>query len=53
MEQEENFTVDEQLNAFFRDLLSKQEPLGKEFAQVLDDNYWVLLVRTPKNNQDA
>lgn len=40
------FELDEEICAFFVDLVSKQEPLGDEFAKVLHDNLWDLLVLT-------
>ena len=33
-----------ELEVIFRELAVKQEPLGKDFEKVLNDNYWDLLV---------
>ena len=38
--------TDVRIVEFFAELALKQEPLGKEFEQVLHDNLWDLLVRT-------
>lgn len=43
----------EPIAAFYVKLLSKQEPLGKEFEQVLQDNFWELLVTTPNATEKA
>lgn len=40
------FSFEESVASFYAKLLSKQEPLGKEFEQVLHDNLWDLLVTT-------
>ena len=40
MEDEEFVEV---IQDFYQELLSKQEPLGEEFQQVLVDNWWELL----------
>lgn len=37
---------DETLRRFAADLASKQEPLGKEFSEVLYENLWDLYVRS-------
>ena len=37
---------EENVAAFYAKLLKEQEPLGKEFEQVLHDNFWDLLIRT-------
>jgi hypothetical protein len=37
---------EEEVNSFYAKLLSKQEPLGKEFEQILHDNLWDLLITT-------
>lgn len=34
------------MTAFYASLLEKQEPLGKEFEDVLDENRWNLYVRS-------
>jgi hypothetical protein len=34
------------ITAFYSTLLAKQQPLGKEFEQVLYDNLWDLYVRS-------
>jgi hypothetical protein len=38
--------LEETVMAFYQQLLEKQEPLGKEFEQVLYENIWDLLVET-------
>lgn len=43
-ELEDKFLLD-----FFNNLAAQQEPLGPEFQQVLDDNYWDLITT---NNKD-
>ncbi len=47
IQQEKTPTVEEQIDIFFQELLSRQEPLGEEFARVLNENFWSLIVRTP------
>jgi hypothetical protein len=44
----ENLSVsfEESIASFYAQLLTMQEPLGKEFEQVLYDNLWDLIVRT-------
>ncbi len=39
-------TFEETLTSFYTMLLTVQEPLGKEFEEVLYDNLWDLIVRT-------
>jgi hypothetical protein len=34
------------LMEFYKNLLEQQKPLGKEFEQILNDNFWELLVET-------
>ncbi len=41
-----DLSFEDKLASFYAQLLAKQEPLGKEFEQVLFDNLWDLLVRT-------
>ena len=41
-------TFTETLACFYARLAAQQEPLGQEFAQVLSDDLWDLLVRDPK-----
>jgi hypothetical protein len=40
------FNFEGSIASFYAQLLSKQQPLGKEFEQVLHDNLWDLLVST-------
>lgn len=37
---------EEKVTMFFAELLGMQEPLGKEFEEVLYDNLWDLLIHT-------
>ena len=37
---------EESMTAFYASLLEKQEPLGKEFEDVLEENRWNLYVRS-------
>lgn len=37
---------EQSMTAFYASLLEKQEPLGKEFEDVLDENRWDLYVRS-------
>lgn len=37
---------DEAVTSFYAEFLAAQEPLGKEFEEVLYDNLWDLIVRT-------
>lgn len=39
-------SFEETIASFYAKFLSTQEPLGKEFEQVLYDNLWDLIVRT-------
>ena len=41
-----SINFEETLSSFYAKLLTMQEPLGKEFEQVLYDNLWDLVVRT-------
>jgi hypothetical protein len=41
-----SISFEETITSFYAQFLTKQEPLGKEFEQVLYDNLWDLLVRT-------
>jgi hypothetical protein len=41
-----SFAFEENVTSFYAKLLGMQEPLGKEFEEVLYDNLWDLLVRT-------
>ncbi len=41
-----SFGFEETVAAFYAQLLSKQEPLGREFEEILYDNLWDLLVHT-------
>ena len=45
-QQSSEFIFEETMASFYANLLSKQEPLGKEFEKVLHDNLWDLLVTT-------
>jgi hypothetical protein len=40
------FNFEENVASFYAQLLAIQEPLGKEFEEVLYDNLWDLLVHT-------
>jgi hypothetical protein len=42
----EDSTVERDIALFFQELLAQQEPLGEEFARVLDDNFWSLIIRS-------
>jgi len=39
-------SFEETVASFYEQFLTMQEPLGKEFEQVLHDNLWNLIVRT-------
>jgi len=39
-------TLEELVILFYTELLLNQEALGKEFQEVLDNNFWELLVTT-------
>ena len=39
-------SFEENMTSFYVNLLAMQEPLGKEFEQVLCDNFYDLIVRT-------
>ncbi|MEN6349283.1 MAG: hypothetical protein ABFD08_07815 [Syntrophomonas sp.] len=41
-----SLNFEEDVASFYAQLLATQEPLGKEFEQVLYDNLWDLLVHT-------
>jgi hypothetical protein len=41
-----SFMFEEKVTSLYAQLLQLQEPLGKEFEQVLYDNLWDLLVHT-------
>jgi hypothetical protein len=41
-----SLSFEEAVTSFYANLLANQEPLGKEFEQVLYDNLWDLLVST-------
>lgn len=41
-----SFGFEETVASFYERFLAMQEPLGKEFEQVLYDNLWNLIVRT-------
>jgi len=41
-----SFSFEETVASFYEQFLVMQEPLGKEFEQVLYDNLWSLIVRT-------
>jgi hypothetical protein len=43
-ELEDKFLLD-----FFNNLASQQEPLGSEFEQVLQDNYWDIIRESNKD----
>jgi len=45
-EEDSSLSFEEAVASFYAQLLSKQEPLGREFEQVLYDNLDALLVRT-------
>lgn len=42
----QSVSFEETVASFYAQFLAAQEPLGKEFEQVLYDNLWDLLVRT-------
>lgn len=45
--------ADNRIADFFRHLAAKQEPLGKEFEEVLNANLWDLYVHEPATSAPA